>query len=98
MISRVLKCAIFAGCQQALIRSLTDRPFGVGFITHHIETDRTNFEIVVEEQVPVVVFSFTDPRPWLSLAKDAGAVTVCQVQSVELAELALRWVLIGMPH
>ena len=76
--------------QIALIRSLTDRPFGVGFITQQIETDRTNFEIVLEERIPVIVFSFTDPQPFLSLAKDAGAVTVCQVQSVELAELAMR--------
>jgi nitronate monooxygenase len=76
--------------QIALIRSQTDRPFGVGFITQLIETDPTNFEIVLEERVPVIVFSFTDPQPWLSRAKDAGAVTICQVQSAELAELAMQ--------
>ena len=76
--------------QIALIRSQTDRPFGVGFITQLIERDPTNFEIVLEEQVPAIVFSFTDPQPWLILAKDAGATTICQVQSAELAELAVR--------
>ena len=76
--------------QISLIRSLTDRPFGVGFITQLIETDPTNFEIVLEEKVPAIVFSFTDPEPWLSQAKDAGAITICQVQSSESAELAVR--------
>ena len=75
--------------QLALIRSRTDRAFGVGFITQRIGADPTNFETVLEERVPVVVFSFTDPQPWLSRAKDAGAFTICQVQSAELAELAV---------
>jgi nitronate monooxygenase len=39
--------------------------------------------------VPVIVFSFADPRPWLGRAKNAGALTVCQVQSLELAQLAV---------
>ena len=62
-----------------------DRAFGLGFITQLIETNTTNFEIALEEQVPVFVFSFADPGPWLPRAKDAGAVTICQVQSLELA-------------
>ena len=76
--------------QIALIRSQTDRPFGVGFITQLIEADPVNFEIALEERAPVIVFSFTDPQPWLGRAKDAGAVTICQVQSAELAELAVQ--------
>ena len=75
--------------QIGYIRSETDGPFGVGFITQLIETDPTNFEIALEEQVPVIVFSFTDPRPWLGRARDAGILTVCQVQSLELAESAM---------
>ncbi len=74
--------------QIALVRSRTDRPFGVGFITHLIAADSTNFEIALEERVPVVVFSFADPQPWLGRAKEAGALTICQVQSAELAEMA----------
>ncbi len=76
--------------QIALVRSRTDRPFGVGFITHLIGADPTNFEIALEEKVPVVIFSFSDPEPWLGRARDAGALTICQVQSAELAELAIR--------
>lgn len=75
--------------QIALVRSRTDRPFGVGFITQLIAADPTNFEIALEECVPVVVFSFADPEPWLGRAKDAGALTICQVQSAELAEMAV---------
>ena len=75
--------------QIAHIRSQTDRPFGVGFITQLIEPDPTNFEIALDEAAPVIVFSFTDPRPWLGRAREAGAITICQVQSVELAQLAV---------
>ena len=75
--------------QIAHVRSRTDRPFGVGFITQLIEPDPKNFEIALEEGVPVIIFSFTDPQPWLGRAKAAGATTICQVQSVELAELAV---------
>ena len=75
--------------QIAHIRQQTDRPFGVGFITQLIEPDPTNFELALEERVPALIFSFTDPRPWLGRAKDAGVLTICQVQSTELAELAI---------
>ena len=75
--------------QIGYIRAQTDRPFGVGFITHLIEPDSSNFEIALEEGVPVIVFSFADPQPWLALARDARAVTICQVQSLELAQMAV---------
>ena len=71
------------------IRSQTDRPFGVGFITQLIELSPENFEIALEERPPVVIFSFADPRPWLGRARDAGAITICQVQSPEAAQLAV---------
>ena len=74
--------------QIGYIRSQTDRPFGVGFITQLIEPSPENFEIALEERAPVVIFSFADPRPWLERAKDAGAITICQVQSPEGARLA----------
>ena len=76
--------------QIAHVRGKTDRPFGVGFITQLIEQDPTNFEIALEERVPVVIFSFVDPHPWLGRAKAAGAVTICQVQSLELAQVAVE--------
>ena len=76
--------------QIAHIRSATDRPFGVGFITQLIEFHPDNFQAALDEKTPVIVFSFTDPQPWLGRARDAGAITICQVQSVELARLAVE--------
>ncbi len=75
--------------QIAYVRSETDRPFGVGFITQLIEYNTTNIEIALEERVQVFIFSFADPDPWVSRAKDAGAVVICQVQSLELARQAV---------
>ena len=72
--------------QIAHVRSQTGRPFGVGFITQLIEYNTTNIEIALEERVPVFIFSFADPSPWVRRAKDAGAVAICQVQSLELAQ------------
>ncbi len=75
--------------QIAHIRSETDAPFGVGFITQLLGDDLANFEAALEEGTPVVIFSFADPFPWLKMAKEAGAVTICQVQSAALARLAV---------
>ena len=71
------------------VRGRTDRPFGVGFITQLIEYNTTNIEIAIEGRVPVFIFSFADPDPWVSRAKDSGAVVICQVQSLELARQAV---------
>ena len=75
--------------QIAFIRSQTDRPFGVGFITHLIDSNPSNFETALAARVPVFIFSFADPSPWLARARDAGATTICQVQTPRAAELAL---------
>ena len=72
--------------QIAYVRSRTDRPFGAGFITQLLEYNPANFDIALEERVQVVVFSFADPGPWLRRAKDAGALAICQVQSLDLAQ------------
>lgn len=75
--------------QIGFIRSETDQPFGVGFITQLIDSDPGNFETALAEKVPVIILSFADPRPWLPRARDAGATTICQVQTPGAAELAL---------
>ena len=72
--------------QIAYVRSQTARPFGVGFISQLIEYNTANIEIALEERVPVFIFSFANPDPWVRRARDAGAVTICQVQSLELAQ------------
>ncbi len=75
--------------QIADIRSQTDKPFGVGFITQYIPLLPQNFEAAIDARPPVVIFSFTDPLPYLTKAKDAGAITICQVQTMELARMAV---------
>ena len=75
--------------QIAFVRGQTDRPFGVGFITQLIEYNTANIEIALEERVPVFIFSFADPDPWVGRAKDAGSVAICQVQSLDLAQQAV---------
>ena len=71
------------------IRSQTTKPFGGGFITQNIPRAPQNFEAVLEQQVPVILFSFADPTPWLKRAKESGAVTICQVQTMDGARLAV---------
>jgi nitronate monooxygenase len=71
------------------IRSQTDQPFGVGFITQFLPLAPQNFDTVLEEKVPVVLFSFADPRPWVRRAKEHGTLTVCQVQTLQAARLAV---------
>ena len=75
--------------QISAIREETDRPFAVGFITPFMGFLENNFKVALEAKAPAVIFSFSDPEPWLSMAKEAGAITICQVQSMELAEQAV---------
>lgn len=74
--------------QISAIRDETDRPFAVGYITPFMASFEDNFRAALEEKVPAAMFSFSDPRPWLGMAKEAGAITICQVQSMEHAEQA----------
>jgi nitronate monooxygenase len=71
------------------IRARTNRAFGVGFVTHWLPRAEENFEAVLDERVPVVLFSFADPRAWIRRAKDRGATVICQVQTLEAARDAV---------
>jgi nitronate monooxygenase len=71
------------------IRAATGRPFAVGFITQFIPMVLPLFEATLAEQVPAVMFSFGDPRPWVEKAKVAGATVICQVQTLADADLAV---------
>src|SRR5439155_15405773 len=72
-----------------LIRSQTDRPFGIGFITAFLPMFEQHFQAVLDERVPIVALSFGNPQPWLEQAKTAGARVMCQVQSMEHAQQAV---------
>jgi nitronate monooxygenase len=74
--------------QIALARAKTSKPFGVGFLSQRLAQDEGLFEIALEARLPVLAFSFADPAPWVSRARDAGIATVCQVQDLEGARAA----------
>src|SRR5881396_737366 len=73
----------------AHIRSQTDRPFGVGFITAFIPMFPTLFAAAVEAKPNVIGFSFGSPGPYADKAKAAGAKVMCQVQSMSHAREAV---------
>lgn len=74
----------------AKIRAITDRPFGVGFITQYIEGSPENLDFVLSEEVPSVLLSFADPRPWLGQIKAKGITAICQVQTMAAARIAVE--------
>jgi len=71
------------------IRSETDRPFGVGFITSFIPMLTPLFDAAVEAKPNVIAFSFGSPGPYADKAKAAGAKVMCQVQSMTHAREAI---------
>ena len=73
----------------AAIRDRTDAPFGAGFITQLIAENPGNLEVVLEAAVPVVLFSFADPTPYLRLVHQTDSIAICQVQSFEGAQQAV---------
>ncbi len=73
----------------AHIRSETDRPFGVGFITNFIPMFQTLFDATLEAKPPITALSFGDPEPYIDRAKATGAVVMCQVQTFAAAKAAL---------
>jgi nitronate monooxygenase len=73
--------------QIEIVRSRTDRPFGVGFITSSDDTD-VLMEIALEHRVPVLSHSFADPTAHIREAKRIGLKTVVQVQTVAQARRA----------
>ena len=75
--------------QAALVRERTDRPFCVGFITPFLPMAEESFEAALEAKAPVIAFSFSDPQPWLARAKAAGAIVMCQAQTIEGAREAV---------
>ncbi|PKB80036.1 MAG: 2-nitropropane dioxygenase [SAR202 cluster bacterium Io17-Chloro-G9] len=75
--------------QIAFIRSQTERPFAVGFINHLIPSLPDNFQAALDAAAPVIAFSFSDPRPWIGRARDSRAITICQVQTLEMAAQAV---------
>jgi nitronate monooxygenase len=75
--------------QIGIIRERTDKVFAVGFLTHFLPFMGTVLDVALEERVPAVAFSFSDPAPYAKRAIDAGARIICQVQTMDDARLAV---------
>lgn len=76
--------------QIRIVRQRTERPFGVGFISHWLPEFPDLYQIALEEWVPVVAHSFADPAPYMDAARAAGAKVICQVRGIEEARQAAR--------
>lgn len=68
------------------VRSETQRPWGVGFITWSI--DRELVDLALGYQPHAVMLSFGDPHPYAKFVKDSGCRLICQVQDVAGARSA----------
>jgi nitronate monooxygenase len=71
-------------------RARTQRPFLVGFISAFIPGYEANFDVCIEENVPMLMLSLGDPRPYAERAHAAGIPIACQVQALEGARWALE--------
>ena len=70
--------------QIRIARSLTARPFGVGFISSFPDTAELA-RVALEEGVAAINHSFSDPTPFVDATHAAGAKLFVQVQTLELA-------------
>jgi len=67
------------------MRTQSERPFAVGFITHLVPELPGYFEVALEASPPAVVFPSLSPSSGSAGAKDTGAVAIWQVQTLEMA-------------
>lgn len=72
-----------------IARELTDKPFGVGFISSSPGLEEA-IQVALEERVAAVSHSFADAAPYIPAAHAAGVKVLVQVQSVALAAAAAQ--------
>jgi nitronate monooxygenase len=75
--------------QIRIARSLTSRPFGVGFISSFPDTEELA-QVALEEKVAAVNHSFADPTPFVAPAHAVGIKVFAQVQTLTQAIRAAR--------
>ena len=68
-------------------RELTDRPFGVGFISSFPGLDQL-VQVALDERVAAVNHSFADPSAYVHAAHGSGVKVLAQVQKVAHAKKA----------
>ncbi|HYH12806.1 MAG TPA: nitronate monooxygenase [Thermomicrobiales bacterium] len=75
--------------QIRIARSLTSRPFGVGFITSFPDTEELA-AVALDEGVAAINHSFADPTPFIGPAHTAGVRVFAQVQTLRQAIAAAQ--------
>jgi NAD(P)H-dependent flavin oxidoreductase YrpB (nitropropane dioxygenase family) len=73
--------------QVASIKRLTDRPFAVNLVLDFEQEERLH--LVLEEQVPVVTFSWGIERNFIARTSAAGATVAVQIGTLEEARRAV---------
>ena len=66
-----------------------DARIGVGFITWSMAKNPRLLDLVLERRPPAIMLSFGDVKPHADKIKKAGALMICQVQTVEHAKAAV---------
>lgn len=64
--------------------------FGVGFITWSMAKQPKLLDIALEHKPAAIMLSFADPTPYTEKIRRAGALVICQVQSLALAREAIE--------
>ncbi len=75
--------------QIRIARSLTSRPFGVGFISSFPDTEELA-RVALEAGVAAINHSFADPTPFVAPAHAVGVKVFVQVQTLKQAITAAR--------
>jgi nitronate monooxygenase len=63
--------------------------FGVGFITWSMAKQPKLLDHALERKPAAILLSFGDPRPFVDRIKRTGAILICQVQSIGMAQEAV---------
>lgn len=75
------------GRELELAAGLTDRPWGIGFLSWEVDLDTVAWAL--EHRPAAVLLSFGDPTPFADRIRDAGARLMVQVTTLDEARQAL---------
>src|SRR4029079_7840468 len=75
--------------QATKVREATDAPYAIGFITPFLNFVEPYFVAALDAQPDAIALSFSDPGPFAERVEAAGCRLICQVQTLEDADLAM---------
>jgi nitronate monooxygenase len=76
--------------QVADLRSITERPFAIGFITPFLDFAAPLLDEALGQHPDAICLSFAAPGAWADRVRDAGAKLICQVQDLDGADVAVE--------